>query len=318
MNISHTVIFIARNSSLMIRARRIENNLLGSKSGLTRSAYPPDENPQILERSAHFFPLRRGRSSFLDGASNRTPSHGKRAGGNRPDRIHHHYDSLRSPYASSSQTSCPITLPELSEHDEAMDFGTARERTPKLTSHSSILRRRQRRAFTLVELLTVIAIIITLMGLTVGVQNYASRKATETRIKSEIHAMELALEAYKEDFGTYPPWDQTVAGTNTSFTSTELTSKSAGWSNITYVYRALSATNDGKVYMTFKRGQLFSTSSVVYIVDPNGNPYGYNIAAPLVNKQSFDLFSAGLDNTPSYTPTGVNQSTNDDIGNWNL
>lgn len=201
-----------------------------------------------------------------------------------------------------------------------MDFGTSGKRASRL------IRPRTIAAFTLVEMLTVVAIILILATLTIGIAGYANRRAAVTRIKAEIRAMELALEAYKADYGTYPPWNQT--GMETTFTLAAMTNQSAsgawrGWTNIGFVYRALSSTNSyGKVYMTFHSRQIVSNfwngipAPCFLIVDPLGTPYGYNPVSPLVNKQSFDLFSCGLDGVPNYTAAGVNTVTNDDIGNW--
>ena len=68
------------------------------------------------------------------------------------------------------------------------------------------------RAFTLVELLTVIAIIGILAAITMGIYGAVKRKGGEFRLKAELAAIELALEAYKaqpENNNLYPhsePW----------------------------------------------------------------------------------------------------------------
>ncbi len=189
------------------------------------------------------------------------------------------------------------------------------------------------KGFTLIELLTVISIIAILAGLTIGVSSYANRNAVESRIKAELKAMETALEAYKADYGGYPPLypppDDVNAFTpgnplpadgrqiSTNFVATTGVPKSNGWLNCYFVWRALSGTNTPKTYMTFTPKQLSTqtVSGVTYtlILDPNGNPYGYNPYNPKGNPQTFDLFSAGVDGKCSY-PTLT--STNDDLGNW--
>ena len=203
-------------------------------------------------------------------------------------------------------------------------------------ARSAPLKARDARAFTLIELMTVMSIIIILAGLVVGISSYANRSAIESRTKAEIKAMETALEAYKADYGAYPPLDQaqfdgTASSTNvidTAFASS--IPKSNGWLNVHFVYRALSGTNTPKTYMTFTPKQISTqvVSSVTYtlILDPNGNPYGYaprgpvgTVPAapgtqPLANPATFDLFSAGVDGKSAY-PT--NRTSNvDDIGNW--
>ncbi len=199
--------------------------------------------------------------------------------------------------------------------------------TPPPSPHPSVERRTSSvvrssiKGFTLIELMTVIAIIAVLAGLTIGVSSYANRNAVESRTKAEIRAMETALEAYKADYGGYPPMDPTQfdpSGSGNPKISTDFsTLGSNGWLNIHFVYLALSGTNTPKAYMTFTPKQISTqtVSGVTYtlILDPNGNPYGYNPYNPVGNPQTFDLFSAGVDGKCSY-PTLT--STNDDIGNW--
>ena len=66
---------------------------------------------------------------------------------------------------------------------------------------------RNRRGFTLVELLVVIVIIIILMGLLTPVLINALARAREGRIIAEIGQLDSAMKAYKERFGSYPPSD---------------------------------------------------------------------------------------------------------------
>jgi len=61
------------------------------------------------------------------------------------------------------------------------------------------------RGFTLVELLVVITIIGILAGLATGVAIYVRGSAVDTVTKSQLSQMEMALEAYKNEFGEYPP-----------------------------------------------------------------------------------------------------------------
>src|SRR5712671_5526790 len=59
-------------------------------------------------------------------------------------------------------------------------------------------------AFTLIELIVVIGIIIVLAGLVLSTAGYARKKGARTRAETEIAAMSAACESYKADNGVYP------------------------------------------------------------------------------------------------------------------
>ena len=59
-------------------------------------------------------------------------------------------------------------------------------------------------AFTLVEMLTVMAVIAILASLIVSVNAFAHKKAALVRADGEIRTMIAACEGYKSDFGDYP------------------------------------------------------------------------------------------------------------------
>ena len=62
-------------------------------------------------------------------------------------------------------------------------------------------RHRRQRAFTIVELLIVIAIILVLAGLILATSGYVQTKAKRSRAEAEIAAISAALENYKADNG---------------------------------------------------------------------------------------------------------------------
>ena len=69
----------------------------------------------------------------------------------------------------------------------------------------------RRSAFTLVELLVVVGILAVLAALLSAAVANALRAAKETAIKVDIDQLDLALKAYKSEFGTYPPnWNNTA------------------------------------------------------------------------------------------------------------
>jgi prepilin-type N-terminal cleavage/methylation domain-containing protein len=60
------------------------------------------------------------------------------------------------------------------------------------------------RAFTLVELLTVISVIVVLAAILLNVLGYANNRACRSRALAEIHLIAAACESYKADNGQYP------------------------------------------------------------------------------------------------------------------
>ncbi len=69
------------------------------------------------------------------------------------------------------------------------------------------LSRSLRRGFTIVELLTVMAIITLLIGLLVPSLTAVRRFARETKQRAEFASIEAALMTFRNDYGDYPPSD---------------------------------------------------------------------------------------------------------------
>ena len=90
----------------------------------------------------------------------------------------------------------------------------ARER--KMKNHSK--QSGERVAFTIVELLTVITIIAILIGILVPSLRAVQLAAKKVKQKSQLHAIDTALEAYRTETGDYPPSDwQDTAPTPTPY-----------------------------------------------------------------------------------------------------
>jgi prepilin-type N-terminal cleavage/methylation domain-containing protein len=64
---------------------------------------------------------------------------------------------------------------------------------------------RHNRAFTIVELLVVLAIIVIVAGLVVGLTNVASARKKISRTEVELQKLVTMIEAYKAKVGVYPP-----------------------------------------------------------------------------------------------------------------
>lgn len=76
---------------------------------------------------------------------------------------------------------------------------------------------RSRPAFTLVEILVVIGVMVLLASIALPIINTARRNADRSRTKLDLNAIAMALDAYKQDFKDYPrpprdrPTDQVLA-----------------------------------------------------------------------------------------------------------
>ena len=82
-------------------------------------------------------------------------------------------------------------------------YGSTTQRFNDLTwrSRSSLS---ARGAFTLIELIVVVTVIVILTGLVLSTVGYVQKKAARSRAETEIAAMSAALESYKADNGIYP------------------------------------------------------------------------------------------------------------------
>ena len=166
-------------------------------------------------------------------------------------------------------------------------------------------------SFTLIELLTVMAIIAILAALVLGAGFGVMQKAGRSRAQSEIQAMSTALEGYKIDNGIYPQSEGSQLLTNTPYSSVDGNSV-AYQTNSTRLYEALSGgqayfsanpTAGVKSYMSFKANQIGNlTGPFSYIKDPWGYSYGYSTGTtngapspsyPYNGSGFFDLWSTG-------------------------
>lgn len=84
-----------------------------------------------------------------------------------------------------------------------------------------------RRNFTLVEILTVIAIIAILMGLLLPVMSTAQRKGKENKARAAIQSIKFAIEQYENDYGLLPKIGTSTSDDNV-FNTTMSNSESSG------------------------------------------------------------------------------------------
>src|SRR6266513_162655 len=170
-----------------------------------------------------------------------------------------------------------------------------------LTNFACVWRAQPRyKAFTLIELVLVVGIIIVLAGLVLSTVGYARKKGARARAETEIAAMSAACENYKADNGVYPANSDTNA-----LNAQTSVDPSAYQAASLYLYNALFGATAGsrtpntgaRSYFVFKPNMLFpadQAQSVQYIQDPFGNSYGYStIDNPVANPNP----------TPGYNPT---------------
>jgi prepilin-type N-terminal cleavage/methylation domain-containing protein len=181
----------------------------------------------------------------------------------------------------------------------------------------------QQRAFTLIELVVVMTVILIMAGLVLGVSGYVHRRGATSRTEAEIKALESACENYKVDNGTYPrstdtdALDPTASVNPTSYVKASL-----------FLYQELSGARTSpfrstvagaKQYMTFKPDTLYPTDEtkpVQYMQDPFGNSYGYSTRKASDPTKSgynptFDLWSTGGTTSASESLNGAKW-----IKNW--
>ncbi|HWL51558.1 MAG TPA: prepilin-type N-terminal cleavage/methylation domain-containing protein [Chthoniobacteraceae bacterium] len=175
----------------------------------------------------------------------------------------------------------------------------------------------RQRGFTLLELLTVIAIIVVLAGLILGGMGYAQQKSASARATGEIAALSNLLEAFKADFGDYPQSSQ----------STTAKAGNGGAAVLAYYLfgkQAASDADEGSAIVKWAKKNSWPESGLSesaqtepvpdpegganissrYLIDPFGNPYGYSTNK--TNNPTFDLWSGA----------GTTAATADDQRRW--
>ena len=173
-------------------------------------------------------------------------------------------------------------------------------------------------AFTLIELIVVVGLIIVLTGLVLSTVGYARKKGALARAETEIAAMSAACENYKADNAVYPRDNATTdtLDARQNFDATQTIYQNASF----YLYTQLSGDSSGnrsptgKSYMVFKPNMLLpagGAGTVTAISDPFGSSYGYstaNQADPVTPKgynPTFDLWSTAGGTTSSDVPKWI-------------
>lgn len=141
------------------------------------------------------------------------------------------------------------------------------------------MKKNSRAAFTLIEILLVIALIGLLAGVLINNTSGVFDQGSEAAAKIFTNdSMKVALTRYRMDLGDYPSTAEGLA--------------------------ALIAAPSNKAERW--RGPYIETKGGKMPLDPWGESYRYRYPGTK-NKGSYDLFSTGKDKT---------EGTDDDIGNW--
>jgi type II secretory pathway pseudopilin PulG len=189
-------------------------------------------------------------------------------------------------------------------HRDVMSFqGRALSKAPRQLGNSERVsraaRRSLKRAFTILELVTVISIIIVLAGLILATSGYVQKKGARSRTEAEIAAISAALESYKADNGIYPRGNAnlgTAAPSDTDRVDARVATDPSTYKSASlFLYGELSGDRNhngvpdsgSKTYMSLKPSSLgrndmsnppSDSNQVTMLRDPLGNSYGYSTA----------------------------------------
>jgi prepilin-type N-terminal cleavage/methylation domain-containing protein len=192
------------------------------------------------------------------------------------------------------------------------------------------------RAFTLIEMLVVMAVIAILAALILSINGLVQSKAARTRAEAEIRALSAGCDSYKADNGSYPQntttdgLDPRSVGTPSSYqqASLFLYKELSGDQNANGRNEPAAATPEGKNYLPdfFTPQRLSGTQggsgamvAVSFIKDPYGNSYGYSTkAAAAEQKYRTDVTKDSTVTRPAgvgYNPTFDLWSTGGKVAN---
>lgn len=194
-------------------------------------------------------------------------------------------------------------------------------------------------AFTLIELLSVMVIMLVLAGITVPIISSGRTSAKKGVTSAQISQLELALKQFESDFGVFPPDSYTTADTIVSLGGIDIpldddlgtgTRCLVFFLGSKFTFSSASFNNIFGPYIEFKKSQLEGTgvnftgtdtnitiegvkgtSEVFQLKDPFGSYYIYDSSSPSNNTASFDIYSFGPDMN-----NDAGTSTSDDITNW--
>ena len=134
--------------------------------------------------------------------------------------------------------------------------------------------------------MTVIAVMFILIAVIGRVGANARQQAMRKEAAAMIGALEIAIEMYEADNGSYP--SGSGAGCATMYSALSTDTGASTWYG---------------PYMEFKDDDV----SGGHVIDPWSEAYNYDSQSPTHNTSSFDLWSKGPDKA---------SGTSDDVKNW--
>ncbi len=175
--------------------------------------------------------------------------------------------------------------------------------------------RRGQAAFTLIELMAVVTIIVILAGIVIGGMSFVTEKQAKEKVKIQIALISKALEEFKLDNGRYPETDDTDDNSELIF-------------DALYYEGASDLKKEKKIYIgeldpqNNKQGWTSGVASKeTKIVDPWGKNFRYRTAVNANDAQNiscqnpdFDLWSSGKDGKTNADPS--HKDCRDDIRNF--
>lgn len=209
-----------------------------------------------------------------------------------------------------------------------------------VNSSPKLSRSRRKEAFTLIELLMVIAVILLLAGITVGITRGVQNAQAGATVRAELAVIAQALETYKSKHGDYP-WVNTSSvknDTQIEKSSHGLMKTLVGWQSVTgtqvgekdeatnLIFKKQKSTLDVSKLSLSQEWPSSRTeaspSSSVYFVDPWGRPYVYCYKNPSVERATptwerfgYILFSRGPDGDAS--SASIEESTGEILPTFN-
>jgi prepilin-type N-terminal cleavage/methylation domain-containing protein len=167
--------------------------------------------------------------------------------------------------------------------------------------------RKSRKAFTLVEILVVVAIIGILLGL-IALGGFGMLKvATISTCKTQVSALGSALSAYQVDFGAYPPctslvgpnYDAETTPAQADYVAASTLLFTNLWGNTSFNG---GTPKTGRTYFPFKLSQIANPTGNSYIQDGFGYSIGYSTYYNNTGTNNYDLWSTiGSGSTNSMT-----------------